>query len=56
MKHKSVKASSLFKLEEGKVKRTRKCCPRCGEGFFLADHGDRLYCGHCHYTEWKKVK
>lgn len=27
-------------------------CPRCGD-VYLADHGDRLYCGKCSYTEWQ---
>ncbi|KZN25438.1 30S ribosomal protein S27 [Haladaptatus sp. R4] len=30
----------------------REMCPRCGDTF-LADHGDRLHCGKCSYTEWK---
>ncbi len=31
----------------------RKSCPKCGEGFRLAEHKDRRYCGKCHYTEAK---
>jgi small subunit ribosomal protein S27Ae len=27
-------------------------CQRCGDAF-LADHGDRLHCGKCGYTEWQ---
>ncbi|MEF8814395.1 MAG: 30S ribosomal protein S27ae [Halovenus sp.] len=30
----------------------REQCQRCGDTF-LADHGDRLHCGKCGYTEWK---
>ncbi|GAA0225730.1 30S ribosomal protein S27ae [Haladaptatus pallidirubidus] len=30
----------------------REQCPRCGDSF-LADHGDRVHCGKCSYTEWK---
>ncbi|MGV8090195.1 MAG: 30S ribosomal protein S27ae, partial [Methanothrix sp.] len=26
----------------------------CGNGVFLADHGDRQSCGKCGYTEFKK--
>ncbi|RLF97785.1 MAG: 30S ribosomal protein S27ae, partial [Thaumarchaeota archaeon] len=22
----------------------------------MADHGDRYYCGHCHYTQFKTEK
>ena len=25
-----------------------------GEGVFMADHGDRVACGKCGYTEMKK--
>jgi len=35
--------------EDGGTDRDR--CPRCGDTF-LADHGDRLHCGACSYTEW----
>lgn len=53
VKHKSVKASDIFKVEGGKVKRTKKNCPRCGDGYFMAEHPDRWYCGYCHLTIWK---
>ena len=35
--------------EDGTTDKER--CPRC-ENTFLADHGDRLHCGKCGYTEW----
>lgn len=44
----------LYKVENGKVVRLRPFCPVCGSGVFLADHGDRLSCGRCGYTIWKK--
>jgi small subunit ribosomal protein S27Ae len=31
-----------------------KSCPKCGSR--LADHEDRMTCGKCGYTEWKKGK
>ena len=43
----------LFKVENGKIVRLRRHCPKCGDGVFLADHKDRLSCGHCGYTEYK---
>lgn len=46
----------LYRVEEGKVTRKRPICPRCGPGVFLADHADRLSCGRCGYTEFKKGK
>ena len=30
-----------------------KTCPRCGPGIFLAQAGNRLYCGRCHFTEFQ---
>lgn len=46
----------LFKVEGDKLVRTRKTCPKCGDGVFLAEHEDRLSCGACGYTEFKKEK
>jgi len=28
-------------------------CTRCGEGVFMAGHGDRMACGRCGYTEFE---
>ncbi|WP_075056956.1 30S ribosomal protein S27ae [Thermogymnomonas acidicola] len=47
----------LYKLEGGEkvVRERRYCPPRCGPpGVFLAEHEDRLSCGRCGYTEFKK--
>ena len=41
-----------YKVEGSTVKRA-KTCPKCGAGYFLAEHKDRLYCGNCHYLEIK---
>ncbi|CDO94046.1 unnamed protein product [Kluyveromyces dobzhanskii CBS 2104] len=52
-KHKNVKLAVLnyYKVDdEGKVAKLRKECPNCGAGIFLANHGDRYYCGKCHST------
>jgi small subunit ribosomal protein S27Ae len=43
----------LFKVENGKIVRLRRHCPKCGDGVFLADHKDRFSCGSCGYTEYK---
>ena len=42
-----------YKLEGNKLSRTKKTCPKCGAGYFLAQHKDREYCGHCSYTVFK---
>ncbi len=44
----------LYDIEGDKIKRKRRCCPKCGEGIFLAVHKDRVSCGKCGYTEFKK--
>jgi small subunit ribosomal protein S27Ae len=51
---KKVKASELYDLSDDKAHRKRQNCPRCGEGVFLAEHKDRLSCGKCGYTQFKK--
>lgn len=40
-----------YKLLGDKVQKSRNC-PRCGPGILLADHGNRLFCGKCSYTEF----
>ncbi|NVM55580.1 MAG: 30S ribosomal protein S27ae [Candidatus Helarchaeota archaeon] len=47
--HKYYKITS-----EGKLIRLNPNCPRCGPGYFMAQNYDRLTCGHCGYTEFKK--
>jgi small subunit ribosomal protein S27Ae len=39
----------FYKIEDGKVTRTRKVCPQpqCGPGVFMARHFDRMHCGKC---------
>lgn len=45
----------IYVIESDKLVRTRRFCPRCGPGVFLAEHENRLTCGRCHYSETKKV-
>ncbi len=49
MKHKPSKRWELYVIEGDTLKRKNPFCPRCGEGVFMADHGDRYYCGRCGY-------
>lgn len=46
----------FYKINNDKVTRLRKDCPRCGKGSFLAEHSDRLSCGKCGYADFKSVK
>ena len=47
-------ASKYFNIEGDKLVRTHRTCPKCGIGFFLADHYDRWSCGKCGYTIFKR--
>ena len=49
-----VKKSDLYEVDGDKIVRKNQICPRCGEGVFMADHGDRVACGKIGYTEMKK--
>ena len=51
-KHESSKVHTYFDGKEGKRLKTH--CPRCGPGTWLSVHKNRLYCGRCGYTEFKK--
>eukprot|EP00892_Ulva_mutabilis_P005176 jgi/Ulvmu1/302/UM001_0306.1 len=51
--HKNVKLRVLkyYNVDDsGKVNRTRKACPKCGPGIFMATHNDRVHCGTCATT------
>ncbi len=49
----NVQVWKLYKLSDNSVERLRKECPRCGHGFFMAEHKDRMSCGHCGYTSFR---
>ena len=44
---KQVQPHTMF---EGAKKKSRNC-PKCGPGYALAKHKDRLTCGKCRYSE-----
>ncbi len=52
-KKKKKNKSSFYSVEGASLKRTRKFCPKCGQGVFMAEHKNRLSCGKCSYTEMK---
>lgn len=43
-----------YEIANNKVQRRNQWCPKCGPGVFLAAHRDRVSCGRCGYTEFKK--
>ncbi len=51
-----IAKKDYYKLEGDKLTRARKHCPKCGPGVFMAEHGNRVSCGKCGYTEFKKGK
>ncbi len=53
-KHESVKTWTKYEVSGNTAKRKNKSCPRCGGGTFLSENKNRLYCGKCGYTEFKK--
>ncbi len=53
-KHENTKTHKYYKTEGGKLERTSKHCPRCGQGTWLAAHKGRQYCGRCGYTIFEK--
>jgi small subunit ribosomal protein S27Ae len=53
-KKKSVKKSNFYGVSDNKIERKHKNCPKCGDGVFLAEHKNRVSCGRCGYTEFKK--
>lgn len=56
-KHKNKPTSAKYKkytIEDDKITKKARTCPRCGPGIFLSVGKDRAYCGRCHLTEFKK--
>ena len=48
-----MKKIEIFKVENDRITRQRRVCPKCGDGVFLAEHDNRISCGKCGYTEFK---
>jgi ubiquitin-small subunit ribosomal protein S27Ae len=46
----NVQVWKLYKVNGDSVERLKKECQRCGKGYFMAEHKDRLSCGNCGYT------
>ncbi len=53
-KHPKHLKSTLYEAKDSGVERKARFCPKCGPGVFMAKHRDRVTCGKCGYTEWKK--
>ncbi len=46
----------LYEVKGDALTRTHRTCPKCGPGWFLAEHADRRSCGHCGYMETKAAE
>src|SRR5882762_2921917 len=46
----NVQVWKLYKVTGDSVERLKKECQRCGKGYFMAEHKDRLSCGNCGFT------
>jgi len=42
----------FYAIQGDKVTRTKRDCPRCGKGTYMAEHKDRFTCGKCGFTEF----
>jgi ubiquitin-small subunit ribosomal protein S27Ae len=47
-----VAVYNFYKLEGDKTIRSKRDCPRCGKGVFMAEHDNRNTCGKCGFTEF----
>jgi small subunit ribosomal protein S27Ae len=47
-----IQVHKLYKLEGEQLTKLKKECPRCGKGYFMAEHANRLTCGNCGYTTY----
>lgn len=52
--HKNKPTSEKYKMYDSAGKKKQRFCVKCGPGIFMANHGDRLHCGKCGYTEFTK--
>ncbi|MGB9636288.1 MAG: 30S ribosomal protein S27ae [Thermoplasmata archaeon] len=46
--------AKIYEISGDTLVRKKKCCPKCGPGYFLGEHENRFSCGRCGYTEFKK--
>ena len=49
-----VQVWKLYNVGGDNLTRLRRECPRCGKGYFMAEHKGRLTCGNCGYTTYTK--
>ena len=47
-----VAVYKFYSVDGNKIARSKRDCPRCGRGVFMAEHKDRYTCGKCGFTEF----
>ncbi|HZD81498.1 MAG TPA: 30S ribosomal protein S27ae [Nitrososphaeraceae archaeon] len=47
-----VSVYKFYTVKDDKITRSKRDCPRCGKGVFMAEHKDRHTCGKCGFTEF----
>lgn len=45
--------SKYYDLDGDSVTKKNKECPKCGTGYFMAEHKDRYHCGKCSFSKKK---
>jgi len=48
---KSYSVHGMYKVSGDALTRNNKSCPKCGPGFYMAKHKNRVSCGKCNYSE-----
>ena len=43
----------FYSIDGDSVSKSKRDCPRCGKGVFMAEHSNRFTCGKCNYTTFK---
>jgi small subunit ribosomal protein S27Ae len=51
-----VAVYKFYQTQDDKITRSKRDCPRCGKGVFMAEHIDRYTCGKCGFTEFSHKK
>ncbi len=53
MAKKAYSIVNKYEVKDGKLIRKNKWSPKKGDGYFMAEHKDRLTCGATNYMEKK---
>ena len=53
-KGKSRQVYAQYTVQGDSIKRKNVSCPKCGPSVLMANHSNRVSCGACGYTEFKK--